>query len=132
MMYKMLQKKYEKNKKINFIVPNGMFTYVTIYNFVSRFFHGDSIKYGGGIGGLTVPLIKAIQRYDQQQQADYNFMGHFHQLWQATRNCIVNGSGIGFSPYAQRIGASPEEPMQSFSLIDKKYGLTIKTPIFCK
>jgi hypothetical protein len=44
----------------------------------------------------------------------------------------VNGSGIGFNAYAQRIGASPEEPMQGFCLLDKKYGLTIKTPIFCK
>jgi hypothetical protein len=59
-------------------------------------------------------------------------MGHFHQLFQATKDCIVNGSGIGFNAYAQRIGASPEEPMQGFCLLDKKYGLTIKTPIFCK
>lgn len=132
MMYLDIADYFSNNKKVNFIIPNGMFTYVNIFGYVNRFYHGDSISYGGGIGGLTVPLIKAIQRYDQQQQADYNFMGHFHQLWQATRNCIVNGSGIGFSPYAQRIGASPEEPKQAFSLLDKKYGLTIKTSIFCK
>lgn len=132
MMYRMLEKRYSGNKKVEFIVPNGMFTYVNILGYMNRFFHGDSIQYGGGIGGLTVPLIKAILRYDQQQVADYNWMGHYHQLWSATKNCMVNGSGIGFSAYAQRIGASPEEPKQSFALIDAKYGLTIKTPIFCK
>ena len=132
MMYKDVEDYFSSNKKLTFVVPNGMFAYVNTFNYVHRFFHGDSIQYGGGIGGLTVPLIKALHRYDQQTKADYNWMGHFHQLHQATKNCMVNGSGIGFSGYAQRIGASPEDPMQCFGLIDSKYGLTIKTPIFCK
>lgn len=130
MMYKDLEDMFQG--KLDFIVPNGLFAYVNVDNYCLRFWHGDTIKYGGGIGGLTVPLIKAISRYDGQMKADYNFMGHFHQLFQATKNCIVNGSGIGFNAYAQAIGASPEEPMQGFSILDKKRGLTIKTPIFCK
>jgi hypothetical protein len=132
MMYKDIADYFKDQPKVEFIIPNGLFAYVDVMGHMCRFWHGDSIKYSGGIGGLTIPLIKAIQRYDQQQKADYNFMAHYHQLWQATKNCIVNGSGIGFSPYAQRIGASPEEPVQSFCIIDEKYGLTIKTPIFCK
>ena len=132
MMYKDIQDLYSTNEKIKFIVPDGLFAYVNIFDKTLRFWHGDTIKYGGGIGGLTIPLIKAIQRYDQQIHADYNFIGHFHQYFQATKNCIVNGSGIGFNAYAQSIGASPEEPTQSLCLIDKKYGLTIKAPIFCK
>lgn len=132
MMYKDIEDYYSSNKKITFVVPNGMFAYVNTFDYVNRFFHGDSIQYGGGIGGLTVPLIKALHRYDQQTKADYNWMGHFHQLHQATKNCFINGSGIGFSSYAQRIGASPEDPVQCFGLMDSKYGLTIKAPIFCK
>lgn len=131
MIYKDLEDWFIKEKRIKFVIPNGLFAYVDVLGYTCRFWHGDSVSYGGGIGGLTIPLIKAISRYNQQQRADYNFIGHFHQLWQATKDCIVNGSGIGFSPYAQRIGASPEEPMQSFSLIDKKYGMTAKMPIFC-
>lgn len=132
MMYKDIQDMFSTNDKVKFIVPDGLFAYVNVYDKTLRFWHGDTIKYGGGIGGLTIPLIKAIQRYDQQIHADYNFIGHFHQYFQATKNCIVNGSGIGFNAYAQSIGASPEEPTQSFCLIDKKNGLTIKAPIFCK
>jgi hypothetical protein len=132
MMFKDIADYFKDQPRVEFIIPNGLFAYVDVMGYMCRFWHGDSIKYSGGIGGLTIPLIKAIQRYDQQQKADYNFMAHYHQLWQATKNCIVNGSGIGFSPYAQRIGASPEEPVQSFCIIDEKYGLTIKTPIFCK
>jgi len=132
MMYQDVADYFQGNKKVEFIIPNGLFAYVDIMGHMNSFWHGDSIKYGGGIGGLTIPLIKAIQRYDQQCKADYNWMGHYHQLWQATKNCIVNGSGIGYGPYAQRIGAVPEEAMQGFSLMDNKYGLTIKTPIYCR
>lgn len=132
MMYNDIANYFDGEKRVQFIIPNGMFTYVDIMGYMVRFFHGDSIGYGGGIGGLTIPLIKALQRYDQQQKAYYNFMGHFHQLWQATKNCRVNGSGIGYGAYAQRIGASPEEPKQGFNILDKKYGLTTQMEIYCK
>lgn len=117
--------------RVRFIVPDGLFTYMNVYGFNCRFWHGDTVSYQGGIGGLTIPLIKAIHRYNQQIRADYNFMGHYHQLHQPTKDCMVNGSGIGFNPYAQGIGASPEQPMQGYCLIDQKRGLTIKAPIFC-
>lgn len=123
--------KEHNETRIEFKISDGFFNYVEINGFVCRFFHGDLIKYQGGIGGLTIPLIKAIHRMNTQIKADYNFMGHFHNLFQATKDCIVNGSGIGYNAYAQFIGASPEPPMQSYNLIDSKRGLTIKAPIFC-
>lgn len=122
----------ERNvKNIHFKIPDGFFNYVDVYGFKCRFFHGDVLKYNGGIGGLTIPLIKAIHRMNTQIRADYNFMGHFHQLFQATKDCIVNGSGIGYNAYGQYIGASPEPPLQGYCLIDQKRGMTIKAPIFC-
>lgn len=130
-MYMDIADYFYSNKKITFTIPDGYFAYIQVYDFICRFWHGDTIKYGGGIGGLTVPLIKAIHRYNQQKQAHYNFLGHYHQLFQATKDCTVNGSGIGFNAYAQFIGASPEEPLQSYNLIDSKRGMTIKAPIFC-
>ena len=118
-------------KHPQFIIPDGMYTYVNIYDRLFRFFHGDNIKFGGGIGGLTVPLIKAIMRADQQTKAYYNIMGHYHQYWEAASNCLVNGSLIGYGAYAQRIGATPEVPQQGLRIMDKKRGLTAKFPIFC-
>jgi hypothetical protein len=132
MMYKDIEDYFSNNKKFSFVVPNGLFAYVQIFDYMNRFWHGDTVQYGGGIGGLTVPLIKAISRYDQTIKADYNFMGHYHQLWEATKNCMVNGSGIGFSAYAQRIGVSNEPPQQGFKVIDKKYGYTTKLQIVCQ
>lgn len=122
----------EKNEpRVHFRIPDGFYNYIDVHGFMCRFFHGDVIKYNGGIGGLTIPLIKAIHRMNTQIRADYNFMGHFHQLFQATKDCIVNGSGIGYNAYAQFIGATPEPPLQSYNLIDQNRGLTIKAPIFC-
>ena len=132
MMYKDIQDYFSTNKKFEFVVPDGLFAYVSIYGFTNRFWHGDTIQYGGGIGGLTIPLIKAIGRYNTTIKADFNFMGHYHQLFEATKDCMVNGSGIGYSAYAQRIGASLERPQQGFKVIDSKHGYTTKLQIFCE
>lgn len=128
MMYHQLKKTFKDHE---FIIPDGMYTYVNIYDKLFRFFHGDHIKFQGGIGGLTVPLVKATMRADTQKKAYYNFMGHFHQLWEATSNTMVNGSLIGYNAYAQRIGATPEPPQQGLRIMDSKRGLTAKFPIFC-
>lgn len=128
MMYHDLK---NSHKEPEFIIPDGMYAYLNIYDRIFRFFHGDNIKFGGGIGGLTVPLIKAIMRADQQTKAYYNIMGHYHQYWEAANNCLVNGSLIGYGAYAQRIGATPEVPQQGLRIMDKKRGLTAKFPIFC-
>ncbi len=129
MMYKDLQDYYQTEKRFEFVVPDGLFAYVDVFGYVNRFWHGDTISYGGGIGGLTVPLIKAIGRYNTTIKADFNFMGHYHQLFEATKDCMVNGSGIGYSAYAQRIGASFERPQQGFKMIDRKHGYTTKLNI---
>ena len=132
MMFKDIEDYFSGNAKITFVIPNGLFAYVTIFEKVIRFWHGDNVQYQGGIGGLTVPLIKAIHRMNNTIHADYNIMGHYHQLFEATKDCFINGSGIGYSAYAQRIGASFEKPMQGFKIVDKKYGFTTKLPIFCE
>jgi hypothetical protein len=131
-MYNDIADYFSNNKKVEFVIANGIYVYLDIMGYMNRFFHGDYIRYQGGIGGLTVPLIKSIQRMNQQQVADYNFMGHYHQRWQATKDCFVNGSLIGYNAYAQSIGASPEEPQQGLNMLNKKYGMVSSMSIFCR
>lgn len=116
---------------ISFQIADSYFNYLEAYGRVLRFHHGDAVKYGGGIGGLSIPLTKFIHRANQHQKADADFIGHFHQLMPYSRasRFIVNGSLIGFNAYALRIGASPEEPLQSFHLLDAKRGFTISAPV---
>lgn len=122
---------FQDDPIIQFQVEDGYFNYLQVYDKLLRFHHGDAIKYGGGIGGLSIPLTKAVHRANQQRKADADFIGHFHQLMPYSRvnKFIVNGSLIGFNAYALRIGASPEEPLQSFHLLDSRRGFTISAPI---
>lgn len=131
MMYCDLQDFYSKNKRIKFHITKSDDCYVEVLGRINRFFHGEQIKYGGGIGGLTVPLIKFIHRKNQQQHADMNFLGHFHQNLYPTQDSCVNGSMIGLSGYGYKLGFRPEVPCQAYTLLNDKYGYTIKTPIFC-
>jgi hypothetical protein len=56
-------------------------------------------------------------------------IGHYHQLSDFGR-ALVNGSLIGYSPYAMSIGASPEPPQQLTMLLDAKRGKAATMPIW--
>jgi hypothetical protein len=127
-VYKHLNLRYENESRIKFIIDDSYFTYLNIYEKKIRFHHGHNVKYNGGIGGLTIPLIKYIFRINQQINADLDCIGHFHTRF-SLPNVLINGSVVGFDSYALKIGARPENPMQTFQLIDSKRGFTVNTPI---
>ena len=129
-MYCDLQDYFKREKRIKFHIPISDDCYIEAFGKTLRFFHGDALKYGGGIGGLSIPLIKYLHRKDEQRKADFNFLGHFHQLLYPTHASCVNGSLIGLSAYGYKIGFKPERPAQAFTLLDEKRGFTIKIPIF--
>lgn len=120
-----------KSENISWTIPDSEIAEVEVYGNMVRVVHGHQIKYQGGVGGLTVPLNKFIMRMDQINKAFYNFVHHYHNLSYPTVNTTVNGSIIGYDPYAMSIGCSYQSPMQSFQLLDNKRGMTIKAPIFC-
>ena len=128
-MYHSLAQKFAKEKRIKFLIPKGYFCYLDVYGFTCRFHHGHSVNYGGGVGGITIPLNKAIAQWNRARKVDYDFLGHFHQLFDGG-NFSVNGSVIGYSPYGISVKAGFEKPRQSFLLIDKKQGKTVRAPIF--
>lgn len=132
MMYHDLRDIFKQDPRVSFDIPDSPFGYITVYDRVIRTFHGEAVKYGGGIGGVSIPLIKYCQRVNKQRHADYNVLGHFHQMINPTKDIMMNGSLIGLSPYAQKIGCDPEVPQQRFFLIDKERGVTMQAPIFCE
>lgn len=129
-LYAFLAQKFKG--QIDFVLPQSDLGYTEILGKTIRDFHGWQVSYGGGIGGLTIPLTKFIHRQNQNRKADYNVMGHFHQLSLPTKDCILNGSLCGFDNYAQSIGASCEPALQGYRLIDSKYGFTSFNPIICE
>jgi hypothetical protein len=129
MIYNFLANHYVKNKKVNFKITKGYFNWMNIYGYDIRFHHGDNVRFAGGVGGITIPLNKAIAQWNQAKAAYLDIMGHWHQRM-STKNAIINGSVVGYNEYALSIKAAFERPQQSFLLMNSKYGKTIEAPIF--
>ncbi|MFA5124809.1 MAG: hypothetical protein WC473_03225 [Patescibacteria group bacterium] len=131
LLYNMLALHYQalNEKRVKFIIPESYLAYVQVYDQVLRFHHGDGIKYHGGVGGITIPLNKAIAQWNKAKHANLDVIGHWHQLRDGG-NYVCNGSMIGYNAYALSIKADFEKPRQAFFLMDRDRGKTINGPIF--
>ena len=108
------------------IAPNSDDCYLPVYGFTVRFVHGHQFRFGGGVGGVTIPLIKWLNIQNNNIMADYTVMGHWHQYFSG-KNFICNGSLIGFNAFGKKFGYEP--PKQAFFLIDSRFGKTVEAPI---
>lgn len=129
-IYYFLMTHFKKEPRILFQATESSYSYLTVYDRTLRFFHGHQVKYKGGIGGMTVPMVKLILRLDANKPAYYNFMGDKHTYCQPTPDCQVNGSLIGYNAYAAEFGLPFQQAIQAFTLLDSKRGVTVKAPIF--
>jgi hypothetical protein len=127
MMYHNLRERFA-GERATFVIEPSYHSYVKVYDYTIRFHHGHNIKYQGGIGGLTIPLHKAIHAWNLTQMADFDCCGHFHD-YIAMRRFTVNGSLIGYNAFGLAIKAEFQQPIQSMFLIDKKRGKTVHIPI---
>ncbi len=73
------------------------------------------------MGGITIPVRKAIAQWNNPIRADLTVFGHFHQLIDGG-DFLGNGSLIGYNTYAQAIKASYEEARQLFWLVSARNG----------
>lgn len=128
-MYHMIADHFRGEKRIKFIIPRSYHSFVRVYGEVIRFHHGHSIRYAGGIGGLTIPVNKAIAQWNKSnKEVTLDCFGHWHTRFDGG-NFLANGSNIGFNAFAVSIKASYDKPSQTLFLIDKKRGKTIVCPI---
>lgn len=128
-MYHHMRNHYKDNKRVTFMIAEGYLSYLTLWNYTICFQHGHAIKYGGGVGGLTIPMNKAMAQWEKLRHADLYVAGHWHTFFDGG-NFIINGSMIGYNPFAIFIKANFERPKQAFFLINKKYNTkTVVIPI---
>lgn len=128
-LYSWLADKFVGEDRVQFDVAEGAHLYTDIFDMKIRFHHGDRIRYQGGVGGLTIPLYKAINQWNKVVPVNYDILGHWHQSLLDWHSHLVNGSLIGWNAYASDIKASFEEPRQTFALFDRDRGLTFAGPI---
>lgn len=113
-------------------IPESEHAYIQVFGKTIRAFHGHQVNFQGGVGDITIPVNKAIMKWDKTKKADWNLMHHFHRFWMPTHNTSLNGSLVGWNSYALSIGAQYEPPTQAFHLLDAKRGFTVRTPIQCE
>lgn len=128
LMYQFLGKLYANDKRVEVVISDGAHLYLDAYGHIIRFTHGDDIRYQGGVGGLSIPMRKAIDSWEHFKECDLTICGHWHQLLFGP-DFVVNGSLIGYSAYALSVKARFEKPQQAFLLIDKDHGRTLTCPI---
>ena len=131
MMYHNLAALFAGDPRVEFLVTKSELLYVPIYDLTVRFTHGDAIKYGGGVGGVHIPLRKAIMGWDTARKADLTCLGHFHTHL-VHPSYVTNGSLIGYAPFSQRIKADFERPKQAFFVVDSKRGPTAHSAIWVR
>jgi hypothetical protein len=129
LMYHVLAGDFAGEPRVSVHATRDLIQYQDVYGYRLAFHHGHSMRYNGGVGGITIPATKQVLRWQQWQRCDYYHFGHFHTQLDLGAYAF-NGSVIGPNAYALSIGASPEPPQQSFYLLDSKRGKTHVCPVW--
>ncbi len=129
-IYKHLQGKYS-DSLFQWKIAESYHAVAKVYGKAHLFHHGHAIRYQGGVGGVTVPLLRYIHRINNvfPYPIVHHWLGHFHQLLEHPA-FTINGSLIGYDTYAMVNGFGYEPPRQSMRLFDSRRGFTKSTPIY--
>ena len=123
----------EARKNVEWQVGEGYLNNINLDGFIVRAHHGHAIRFGGGVGGLTIPANKAIANWNQAQRADLDIFGHWHCFSWLPYRFVANGCLIGHNAFADRIKAEYQPPSQSLVIVDHDHGRVTKVlPIFLK
>lgn len=131
-MYNSLAREFRGNPRVVFKIEKGYHNWVDIQGHGVRFHHGDSIKFGGGVGGVHIPLRKKIAQWNKMgpgRTPIFDVLGHFHQFideWYY----IISGCLCGYDNYALEIGAEYQPPTQAFITVDREHGKVMALPMF--
>jgi hypothetical protein len=128
-MYQRLAQDLKSDSRVKVLADPSEHQYTQVYDWDLHFHHGHRINYGGGVGGIMIPINKAVAQWDKVRHCDFHHFGHFHQYFDHG-NVVGNGSGIGYNSYAMGIKASPEPPQQAFYLLDSKRAKCCSSPIW--
>ena len=121
----------EKRKHVQWQVGKGYLNIVDLDGFLVRFSHGHALRFGGGVGGLTIPANKAISNWNISRRVQLDVFGHWHCFSWLPYRFVANGSLIGHNAFADRIKAEYQPPSQSLIVVDHDHDRVTKVlPIF--
>lgn len=121
-LYQRLAQRFQGEPRITFQIAQGYYNDINVYGKIVRPSHGDGVKYGGGIGGISVPFNRRIGREAQGASAEVLIYphGHFH-TYDPAANRLGNGSLIGPNAFGIRCGFAPEPAVQASFVVDSRH-----------
>lgn len=130
MMYNMLMQHFQAagETRVSFQIPTGYFNWINVCGQNIRCHHGDNLRYNGGVGGVHIPVRKAIAQWDKGKKSDFDVFGHWHTLEWA-KDYVINGSLIGYNTFAEMLKADYQLAAQSLFLMHARFGKTAQYPI---
>ena len=133
LLYSLLAKHFEDDKRITFQIPDGPDAYYRIYDHRYLLTHGDQFRGGDGLIGCLGPIIRGDhKKRSRNAQIDMAYdtmlIGHWHQYIHHSR-VIVNGSLKGYDEYAYNNNFGFEVPQQALWITHPKYGQTYRMPV---
>ena len=133
LLYQFLAKRFEDDKRVTFLIPDGSDAYYTIYGHRYLLTHGDQFRGGDGVIGALGPIIRGDHKKRSRnaqidQEYDTMLLGHWHQLIQLQR-LIVNGSLKGYCEYAYSNNFGFEPPRQALWITHPQHGITFSCAV---
>lgn len=133
LIYNLLAKHYENDKRVTFLIPDGPDAYYRIYSHRFLLTHGDQFRGGDGMIGALGPIIRGDhKKRSRNAQIDMEYdtmlLGHWHQYIHHSR-VIVNGSLKGYDEYAYTNNFGFEVPQQALWVNHYKHGITYRMPV---
>lgn len=128
--YHMLRKQFANEPRVSCQIDEGHHSIVQVFDYRIHLHHGDSVRSNGGIGGIDVPLNRAVAQWRNKYKSHLSVVGHFHR-YQSGERLVTNGSLIGYGAYSDWLpSADPEPSQQALFIIDRKRGKCKSTQIW--
>ena len=131
MMYQALKREWRKEPRLQWEIADAYQIYYDVFDTTIRFHHGDNVNYYGGVGGLSIPMYKAVAQWNTIKHCHLDVVGHYHQR-RDLGSVLINGSLVGYGAYSLAIKATYERPQQQFFVIQPNKGKTLAAEIFCE
>lgn len=135
MLYQLLARHFQDDKRITFYIPDGSDAFYKIYATRYLATHLDQFRGGDGMIGALGPIIRGDhKKRSRNGQIDMSYDvligGHWHQYMHLTR-LIVNGSLKGYDEYAWANNFGYEKAQQALWLTHPTRGVTFRMPVYC-
>lgn len=120
---------FRRDARVRFHIGKGYHNWIKAQGHLIRAHHGDAIKYQDGVGGISVPVNKAVSQWNKQQRAALDVFGHWHQFhdWGPW---ISSGCLIGYDEFSLKIKAEYQPPTQTFFLVSRHDANTLAAKLF--